>query len=138
MSIIIGIDIANILFLSYEFFLWKLEYLCPVKSILFLVLRYLCRSAVLKLRMSFFSAACFFNLQYTMMNIKRSWPVELHTTSHHQLWVISYRNCTIYKLNISSRQKMNVNKYFVSKCKYYIFILSVLHVLQYLLYRTCM
>ena len=33
---------------------------------------------------------------------------------------------------------MNFRKYIESECKYYIFILSVIYVLQYLLYRTCM
>ena len=62
-----------------------------------------------------------------MVNIKCSWPAELHTTSHHLLWIITkYRNCSVHKLNSSSRQKVNVRKNFVSKCKYYIFILSVI------------
>ena len=75
---------------------------------------------------------------YTIMNIKHHWLAELQTISHHQLWIItSYRNCSIQKLNSSSKQKMDVRKYFVSECKYYIFILSVICVLQYLLYRTC-
>ena len=65
------------------------------------------------------------------MNIKHHWPIELHTASHHQLWIIaSYRHSLIHKLNSSSRHKMNVKKCFVSKCKYYIFVLSVLYLLQ--------